>query len=98
MGLSEEYLERFTSPFVKESYLKIGLGLKEIIHLSVNSTEMVIGEVECVSIDSKYVKSDGRIDISEMEPSASPVWIVIIQVQPGFKTWLAKPDKSPTKL
>tara|TARA_X000000950_G_C13760558_1_gene596617 strand:+ start:127 stop:756 length:630 start_codon:yes stop_codon:yes gene_type:complete len=98
VGLSEEYIEGFRSPFVKESYLKIGLSLKEIIHLNINSTEMVIGEVECVSVDPKYVMNDGHIDISKLGTVGVTGLDSYHKIDAGVRLSYAKPDTSPTKL
>ncbi|MEQ5792741.1 flavin reductase [Muricauda sp. NFXS6] len=44
-GFSEEYIEAFEAPFVKESVVKIGLRLKELIPIPLNGTTLVIGEI-----------------------------------------------------
>ncbi|WP_109300173.1 flavin reductase family protein [Aquimarina sp. AU474] len=45
-NLSEEYINNFKAPFVKESTFKIGLSFKEAIDIKYNGTILVIGEIE----------------------------------------------------
>ncbi|WP_378106331.1 flavin reductase family protein [Chryseobacterium sp. sg2396] len=44
-GLEAEYKSDFSAPFVKESFVQIGLSLKEIVPVQVNSTLLVVGEI-----------------------------------------------------
>ena len=66
VGLTEEYLPGMKAPFVKESKLKIGLKLREIIHLDINKTEFVIGEICHVHLSDQFISSDGHIDIQAL--------------------------------
>ena len=63
-GLSEEYLQDFDAPFVKESKLKIGMKFLEEISIKLNNTIMVIGEVVHLFIPDDAVLLDGQIDLS----------------------------------
>ena len=54
------------APFVKESKLKIGLKLREIIHLDINKTEFVIGEICHVHLNDQLISSDGHVDIQAL--------------------------------
>jgi len=42
-GLTEEYIDDFKVPFVKESDFKMGLRFKELIPIPLNGTALVIG-------------------------------------------------------
>jgi flavin reductase (DIM6/NTAB) family NADH-FMN oxidoreductase RutF len=44
-GLTEEYLDGFKAPFVKESNFKMGMTFKEEIEIQSNGTSLIIGEV-----------------------------------------------------
>lgn len=61
--LTEEYLEGFEAPFVKESSLKIGLILKEIIPITSNDTLLVIGKVEHLIIPEKIINDKGYLNL-----------------------------------
>ncbi len=69
--LTEEYLKDFQSPFVKESNVKFAATLKEIIHLDINNTDLIIGEIDFICLDENYLTTGGRIDIIK----ASSVWV-----------------------
>ena len=61
-GLSEEYIDGFKAPFVKESTFKIGMRFKEVIDIKANGTVLVIGEIEqLIFPDSAFL--DGEIDL-----------------------------------
>jgi flavin reductase (DIM6/NTAB) family NADH-FMN oxidoreductase RutF len=44
-GLTAEYIDKITAPFVKESRVKYALTLKEIMPIELNGTLLVIGEI-----------------------------------------------------
>ncbi|QDO94544.1 flavin oxidoreductase [Formosa sediminum] len=48
--LTEEYIDSFKAPFVKESHFKIGLRFKEAIDIKINGTTLVIGEIEYLKL------------------------------------------------
>jgi len=61
-GFNEMYTETFKAPFVKESSVRIGLQLKELIEMTMNSTTLVVGEVTHVLADESLIGDDGFID------------------------------------
>ena len=61
-GFTEEYIEEFTAPFVKESVIKYGMKLKEIIPIKHNDTFFVIGEVTIISVPENSIAADGFIE------------------------------------
>jgi flavin reductase (DIM6/NTAB) family NADH-FMN oxidoreductase RutF len=60
--LTEMYEDEFQAPFVKESNIRIGLKLKEIIDIKFNGTTLVIGEVALILTDDLLIGADGFID------------------------------------
>jgi flavin reductase (DIM6/NTAB) family NADH-FMN oxidoreductase RutF len=62
-GLQEEYVDDFPVPFVKESSIKIGLKLKEVIPVKTNGTTIIIGEVVLIQLNEKFLLEDGTIDL-----------------------------------
>ena len=46
--LTEKYLNNFHSPFVKESNIKIGMKLLDIMEVKHNKTYIIIGEIELI--------------------------------------------------
>jgi len=65
VGLTELWQENFSAPFVKESRVKMGMKLREHIHLSVNKTEMIIGEIIRVYVTDDIICDDGYVNIEQ---------------------------------
>jgi flavin reductase (DIM6/NTAB) family NADH-FMN oxidoreductase RutF len=66
-GFTEEYIPNFKAPFVKESNIKLGLALKEVIPVAINNTKIVIGEVQHILLDEELVSVDGYIDLAKAQ-------------------------------
>jgi flavin reductase (DIM6/NTAB) family NADH-FMN oxidoreductase RutF len=64
-GFTEEWLNGFSAPFVKEAYVKMGMQLIEIIPIPCNDTELVIGEIQNLYFPSNIYKPDGHLAIYE---------------------------------
>ena len=62
-NLNEEYINNFFSPYVKESNLKIGMSLKEIIPIKSNGSTMIVGEIQEIITKSKFLKDDFMFDL-----------------------------------
>jgi len=92
-GIDKVYIDDFAAPFVKESPLKIGLKLREVIHLEINKTELVIGEVLFVDIDEKHIKSDGYIDIESLQSMAVTGLDSYHEIKKPTRLSYAKPDR-----
>ena len=60
-GLTPLYRENCRAPFVAESRIQYALSLKEIIPISLNSTFLVIGEVQEVYLEEGLLEPDGYI-------------------------------------
>jgi flavin reductase (DIM6/NTAB) family NADH-FMN oxidoreductase RutF len=65
VGLAPIYLKKFKAPFVKESSIKIGLGLEERIDLKINGTVMIIGSVQILEVPNEVILEDGLIDLQK---------------------------------
>ncbi len=62
-GLTEEYLDNFPAPFVKESNLKMGIKLIREINIAENDTNFIIGEIQSIYVDELAIQEDGHIDL-----------------------------------
>jgi len=63
-NLESFYIDNYSPPFVKESKVKIGLKLNEIIPIKSNGCKFIIGEVEHVLIDDGIdFMIDGSINL-----------------------------------
>ncbi|MGB5355064.1 MAG: flavin reductase [Eudoraea sp.] len=57
-GLTEEFIEGFKAPFVKESQFKIGMRYKQSMDIPLNGTILVIGEIEQLILPKESVVDD----------------------------------------
>ena len=67
VGLTPYYQDNFSAPFVLESNLRIGLALKEHIIINSNQTEMLIGEIQTISLPEQAMMPDGHLDLSLLD-------------------------------
>ncbi len=65
--LTEEYIEDFFAPFVKESQIKLGMKLLEIIPIKINGTIMVVGEIEHMIIPEDIITEEGYLDLEKVQ-------------------------------
>ncbi len=66
-NFTEEFVDDFTAPFVKESIIKIGMHFVEEIPIKYNGTKLMIGEVQHLIIEKNVVAQDGLINLQEAE-------------------------------
>jgi hypothetical protein len=71
VGLTPEYNDGVTVPFVLESSVKYALTLSEIIPLKENGTFLVIGKLTHAYVLPSIVEQDGFIDLSKAESMVS---------------------------
>ena len=65
-NLESFYIENYPPPFVKESKVKIGLKLHEIIPITSNGCKFIIGEVEHVLVDNSIdLITEGSINLED---------------------------------
>jgi flavin reductase (DIM6/NTAB) family NADH-FMN oxidoreductase RutF len=62
--LSPQFLEGFLAPFVKESRVKFGLELVEVVPIKHNDTKMVIGKITHLLVDPSCLEADGNINLN----------------------------------
>jgi len=62
-GLTPEFIDGFSAPFVKESMIKVGLSLVDIIDIEINNTKLIIGKVEHLMLPKDIIAEDGKINI-----------------------------------
>jgi flavin reductase (DIM6/NTAB) family NADH-FMN oxidoreductase RutF len=96
-GLTEEYHDGFPSPFVAESRFRIGMTLEQIIDITANGTQMIIGRVAVVQT-SEPMQTDGSLDLSAMECLASAALDTYFTLQPEARLAYAKADRAPRRI
>lgn len=65
VGLTEEYLDGYKAPFVKESRIKSLLEFQERHVIQTNQTTLVVGKVKELVIDDELMGEDGFIDLEK---------------------------------
>lgn len=65
-GLSDQNIDDFHAPFVKESELKIAMKLQERYDIKANGTHLIIGSVENVYLSDEAISDDGYINLEEL--------------------------------
>jgi flavin reductase (DIM6/NTAB) family NADH-FMN oxidoreductase RutF len=65
VGLTPEFLENTSAPFVKESKVKYSLSLEEIIPIRLNDTFLVIGKIQQIKLEEAIVLPDGFLELDK---------------------------------
>ena len=63
--LTQQYLQQFPAPFVEQSRIQLGMQFREQHHLSINATELIIGEIVLINIKDDVVSENGYVDIEK---------------------------------
>lgn len=96
-GLTEHVVPGFPAPFVAESRFRIGMTLEQIIDITANGTQMIIGRVVLVQ-SSEAMQTDGSLDLSAMGCLASTALDTYFTLQPEARLAYAKADRAPRRL
>lgn len=64
-GLTVEYKNNFSAPFVQESSIQIGLILKEIVSVKSNGTHLIVGEITDLYFPEEIWDETGILDIEK---------------------------------
>lgn len=64
-NLTEEYLDGFDAPFVKESVIKIGCSYSNEYYLKENNCIFVIGAIQHIYIDESIQTEDGWLNLEK---------------------------------
>ncbi len=64
--LTPEHIEGFAAPFVKESLVRMGMELVEVIPITHNDTKLVIGRIQYLLIDPESIREDGNVDLEKV--------------------------------
>lgn len=97
-GLTPLWTEHTRAPFVKESKVRYGLELQEIIPLKQNKTFLVVGAIQNIYVPGMAVQTDGYVNLENVGSLAS------LGIDGYYKTSLvdrysyAKPDRQPSRL
>ena len=65
--LTPEYLNRLKAPYVKESYIKIGLDLEDIHLIKSNGCRLIIGKIKHIFMPHNAIQKDGNIQLELLD-------------------------------
>lgn len=65
VGLTTMWEADFPAPFVKESIIRLGMSFREKIHIAINQTEMIIGEINFVYVPDNIIDKDGYVHLEK---------------------------------
>lgn len=65
-GLTPQFTDITSAPFVRESKLKYAVDLKEILPITLNDTVLVIGEITDIICEENAIQADGHIDLESL--------------------------------
>lgn len=97
-GFKKAYLNKFKAPFVAESTIKIGLEVRDIIEVSLNNTNIVIGEIICLILDEQLIATDGYVDVEKAGSVTVAGLDSYFTTQALGRLAYAKPGKYPEQL
>ena len=63
--LTEYYLEDFFAPFVKESKVKIGMSLREVVKMDCTESKLIIGEINNVLFENFFLENDFSLNLEK---------------------------------
>lgn len=64
-NLTEEYINGFQAPYVKESQVKIGLQFVESINIQSNDTTLVVGQIEFIHLEDELIDDLGYLNLEK---------------------------------
>jgi flavin reductase (DIM6/NTAB) family NADH-FMN oxidoreductase RutF len=93
-GLTEEWLNGFTAPFVQEATVKMAMELVEVIPIPVNGTELIIGKIKEIYFPSALYKPDGHLAIYEANTVGISGLDTYLRQEKIVRLSYAKPNKA----
>ena len=97
-GLTEEWVDGLSVPYVRESLIRYALELVQVNPIPMNGTFFVIGRVLQAQLDPSLVSADGFIDISRADSLVSTGLDAYGRVSALARYRYAKPDKASEQI
>ncbi|MBD1391594.1 flavin reductase family protein [Mucilaginibacter glaciei] len=94
-GFHKHYIREFKPPFVKESNIRIGLELREVIDMEINGTTIVIGEIIHILTEDNLIAEDGTLDHAKAKTMTVAGLDTYYLPQPVGQLSYAKPGIEP---
>ncbi|WP_439559398.1 flavin reductase family protein [Dyadobacter sp.] len=97
-GFEPYYSEGFSAPFVKQSTVRIGLKLRQMMDVELNGTTIVIGEIVRIVAEDALVGEDGTIDHAKAATMTVAGLDAYFRPQPLGRLAYAKPGTEPREI
>lgn len=97
-SLEHEYLDGFLAPFVKDTPLKIGLKLEDIIPIPANNTKLIIGKVQQLHFDESLLEEDGHLRLEDSSIVGGAGLDTYLKTTKHGRYSYAKPDQTLKQL
>ena len=62
---TEDYIDGFGAPFVKESNVKIGMRLREIVEMGCTESKLIIGEIDHILFEKDFLENDFSLNLEK---------------------------------
>jgi flavin reductase (DIM6/NTAB) family NADH-FMN oxidoreductase RutF len=97
-SIESEFLNDFYAPFVKDSPIKFGLHLEDVIPIPANNTKLIVGKVEQLHIDEGMLEADGHLALENFPIVGGVGLDTYVQTKKQNRYSYAKPDQPLKKL
>ena len=94
--LTAEYIDNFKAPFVQESFIQLGVQLKEKITIQSNQTILLIGEIKLINYPSDCMENDGFINLEKAQTITCSGLDSYYKTTKIARLSYAKPNTTPT--
>ena len=94
--LTAEYKDDFKAPFVQESFIQLGVQLKEKITIQSNQTILLIGEIKLINYPSDCMENDGFINLEKAQTITCSGLDSYYKTTKIARLSYAKPNTTPT--
>jgi flavin reductase (DIM6/NTAB) family NADH-FMN oxidoreductase RutF len=98
VGLTPERRRGMPAPYVMESRIQIGMKFAQKVHLDINNTDLLIGEIIYVNIKDDIIHEDGHVDIEAASSIAVSSLNSYHQTTVLDSLAYAKPDRKPASI
>jgi flavin reductase (DIM6/NTAB) family NADH-FMN oxidoreductase RutF len=65
--LTEEYVNDFPAPFIKESRLKLGMQLEQELPIALNGTILMIGSIKLAIVPDEIISDEGYLNLAKVD-------------------------------
>jgi flavin reductase (DIM6/NTAB) family NADH-FMN oxidoreductase RutF len=94
--LTPEFKDNFKAPFVQESFIQLGVQLKEKITIQSNQTILLIGEIKLINFPTNCMENDGFINLEKAQTITCSGLDSYYKTTKIARLSYAKPNSTPT--